>query len=222
MKLYYVGGYVRDKILGLPSKDIDYAVEASSYEEMREYIASIGTIFLETPEYFTIRAKVGTETSDYVLCRKEKGYSDGRHPDVVEIGTIDDDLARRDFTMNAIAMRLDGSYYDPFQGLEDIRRGVIRCVRDTFDRFNEDPLRILRALRFGITKRMVLSQEIHEFLLFNLDKVDFSGVSIERKREELYKMFKFDTTASMRVIHQYRLYDILFDSNMWLMPTTKE
>src|SRR5689334_19330699 len=99
VKLYKVGGYVRDQVLGLKSKDIDYAVEAESYDAMKNHLIEKGAkIYLEQPQYFTIRGKLNDEDADFVLCRKEGKYSDGRRPDTVEIGTIYDDLARRDFT----------------------------------------------------------------------------------------------------------------------------
>jgi len=229
MNLYYVGGYVRDRFLGLQSKDIDFAVEAESYDEMRDYLAANGTIFLEKPEFFTIRAMMAFGDkripADFVLCRKESGYTDGRHPDKVEVGTIYDDLARRDFTMNAIAIKVsNGQIIDPFGGVVDIRNGIIRCVGSPRDRLSEDPLRILRALRFSITKPMWMDAELaneirHQFSLYN-----FKGVSVERKREELAKMFQFDTLDTLNLLNDYR--DVLeacfnYDDGIWLMPTMK-
>jgi len=225
INLYRVGGSVRDELMGVKSKDIDFSVEVESFDDMRNYLLSIGAeIFLETPEYFTIRAKVpGIGPADYVLCRREGAYYDGRHPESVEPGNIYDDLARRDFTMNAIAIRQsDGMIIDPYNGQRDIQNSVIRCVRNTLDRFNEDPLRILRALRFAITKNMIFCRDIHTFLLFNINNVDFGGVSIERKREELHKMFSTNTIRSLELIRQYDLEKMLFSDGLWLMPTLKD
>ena len=135
MKMYKVGGFVRDQILGVKSKDVDYAVEASSFYDMERCIFEMGgEIFLSTPQFFTIRAKLNGEVADFVLCRKESQYSDGRHPDKVEVGTIYDDLARRDFTMNAIALCEDGTYIDPHNGIYDIVRCLIRWVGSPNDR----------------------------------------------------------------------------------------
>ena len=110
MHIYQVGGSLRDECLGRPCKDFDFSVEAPSYEAMREHLVQDGyTIFLEKPEYLTIRARFPKGhpqervCADFVLCRKDGFYSDGRRPDTVEPGTIYDDLARRDFTMNAMA-----------------------------------------------------------------------------------------------------------------------
>src|SRR6187431_1537064 len=104
---YLVGGYVRDEILGVQSKDIDFAVEAKSYDAMKEDILRRGmTIFQERPQFFAIRARHPQMGGvDFTLCRKDGFYSDYRHPDDVRIGDIYDDLARRDFTVNAIARK---------------------------------------------------------------------------------------------------------------------
>lgn len=125
IRIFEVGGCVRDEILGVPSKDIDFAMEAPSFQAMKEYMeAENFKIFLETPEYFTIRAKFPNSSlvADFVLCRKEFGYSNNRHPDLVEVGTIYDDLSRRDFTINAIAKSLDsGEFLDPHNGIDDLK-----------------------------------------------------------------------------------------------------
>lgn len=224
MKFYKVGGCVRDAILGIPSKDIDYSVEAPSYAAMREEIAKRGKIFKEDEEFFTIRAIINKEAADFVLCRKERDYSDGRHPDAVEIGTLDDDLARRDFTMNAIAQKDDGTYYDPHDGIRDIKFGLIRCVGEAKDRFKEDSLRMLRAIRFSITKQFALDGEIKRCL----DDVELVGllanVSMERVREELNKAFKCDTLATLHLLatYPYIQHQIFHQKRLWLESTLKD
>src|SRR5688572_2507881 len=115
VKVFEVGGAVRDKLLGLRPKDIDFAVEAPSFKAMHEFVSSTcSTIFLIKPEFLTIRAHHATMGAvDFVLCRKDGAYSDGRRPDTVEPGTIFDDLARRDFTINAMAFDEEGNLIDP-------------------------------------------------------------------------------------------------------------
>ncbi len=229
VKIYQVGGSVRDMFLGVKSKDIDYAVEASSWEEMREYILSKGKIYLETPKYFTIRAHIDKlGDADFVLCRKDGDYSDGRRPDSVKIGTLEDDLARRDFTMNAIAINMDnGLVIDPYNGRADIARKVIKCVGEPWDRFSEDALRMLRALRFSITKNMTIYPTI--VLAFQNDKLLEmleNNISIDRKIDELRKMLKFNTWETLLELIRYPgLFNVLFkrsDSRLWLEPTLKE
>ena len=225
IRFYKVGGFVRDQILSVKSKDIDYAVEAPSYEAMRDYIAANGKIFLETPEYFTIRAKMGNDDADFVLCRKEQGYSDGRRPDTVTMGDIYDDLARRDFTMNAIAFDIQTQeYIDPHNGMEDIARGVIRCVGNAEERFTEDSLRLLRAIRFMITKKFTLSADIVDILDNRNIVSKLINVSQERIREEMNKCFRCDTFKTIRLLNTFPLlseYVFGRDNNMWLEATFK-
>lgn len=223
IKFYIVGGYVRDQILGVPSKDKDYAVEAPSYEAMRDHIAQNGKIWQERPQYFTVRAKLNNEDCDYVLCRKEGYYSDGRRPDSVEPGTIFDDLSRRDFTCNAIAIREDGSYYDPFNGQDDIRQRILRCVGNPRDRFTEDSLRLVRAVRFAITKDMDLDPSI-EKCLYDRDLLALlNNVSVERIREEMYKCFAANTPQTIYFLCIYPdLMEAIFGSkDLYLVPTIK-
>lgn len=223
-KFYLVGGAVRDEIMGKKSKDLDYAVECASFDAMREAIVERGgTIFLETPQYFTIRAKVpAMGACDFVLCRKDGKYEDGRRPETVEMGTLYDDLARRDFTMNAIAKGENGEYVDPFNGIEDIKRGLIRCVGNAEDRFNEDYLRMLRAIRFSVTKNMRIDTDINS-AIWKL-KTKIAEVSVERIREELLKAFSFNTIETLGILDHYGLEKILFTPKLGLRlkPTLEE
>lgn len=230
VKVYHVGGHIRDKLMGIKSKDIDYAVEAASYAEMVEWIKERGTIYQEIPEYFTVKAHLtGKQPADFVLCRKEGVYSDGRRHDSVEMGTIFDDLARRDFTVNAIAFDEEtGEYIDPHYGRSDISILSLRCVGDTFTRLNEDPLRMLRAIRFAITKGFTLSSEIRKCLSFEngvilCDKLRLS-VSEDRKREELKKCFKHNTLLTLDYLSYFpKIAKACFhrESSTWLLPTNQ-
>lgn len=226
MKFYLVGGAVRDRLLGLKSKDKDYIVEAKSYDEMKAAIIEKGgEIFLESPQHFTIRAlipKMGA--ADFVLPRVDGSYSDGRRPDSVSVGTLHDDLARRDFTMNAIAFDEEsGEYIDPFNGREDIEKRLIRCVGSAFDRFHEDSLRLLRAIRFKITKGFELHDDVVSCLSDYVLAVRLVNVSDERKREELHKCFAKDTLETLNLLGQYPMVsEAVFGSKkLWLMPTMK-
>lgn len=222
-QFYQVGGSVRDEILGLDSKDVDYSVVAPSYEHMKGAIQERGgKIFLETPEFFTIRAHVPSlGACDYVLARRDGDYSDGRRPDEVYAGSLEDDLARRDFTMNAIAKSENGQYIDPFGGVNDINDKVIRCVGDCEKRFEEDGIRILRAIRFSITKSFSVDKQIDDFIMEHKMEHYLRGVSQERVREELVKMFKHDTLQSISLLSMYGLMPILFKDGLWLEPTSK-
>jgi tRNA nucleotidyltransferase (CCA-adding enzyme) len=233
--VYMVGGVIRDEILGVPNKDVDFSVEADSYDNMREFILERGKIFLETPEFFTIRAHIYDMggwhgDADFVLCRRESAYRDGRRPDIVEVGTIDDDLSRRDFTMNAIAKQIypeiayEG-YYDPFGGMRDLHDGRIRCVGNARDRMWEDALRLMRAMRFSITKNMRMDSAIGELLRDDLyiERLR-DNISMDRKKDELVKMFKYDTLESLRILNAYpKVAEAIFgDGELWLKATNEK
>ena len=222
-KFYIVGGYVRDKLMGVKSKDIDYSVEAESYGAMRQAVLDRGCkIFVEKEEFLTIRARdPRLGAVDFVLCRKDGEYQDGRRPERVEVGSLHDDLARRDFTVNAIAMDDNGNIIDPFNGREDLGDQVIRCVGDPHKRFSEDYLRILRAIRFSVTKRFSIEQETS--LAIHSLKERVADVAVERIREELLKAFAADTVKTLNVLQHYSLLGRLFDGDLGLklMPTLK-
>lgn len=223
-KFYKVGGCVRDEILGLKSKDIDYSVEAASYEAMRDAVIQRGgEIFLETPQHFTIRAKVpGLGAADFVLARKDGAYSDGRRPDSVEAGTLLDDLARRDFTMNAIAQDEEGNFIDPFNGAKDISNRFIQVV-GSVDRLREDSLRMLRAIRFAITKDFILSPQIFTFLSLGENAKLLRNVSEERIREEMNKAFAADTLKTLTFLdHFTAIREVLFSRGLSLETTLKQ
>ena len=220
VKVFKVGGCIRDTLMGVKSNDIDYVVEANSYEEMKQHIIDSNCkIYKEFPQYFTIRAKsIVGEDVDYTLCRKDGYYSDNRRPDEVRIGTLEEDLSRRDFTMNAIAFEITNSsslkidkysIIDPFGGYKDIKNKIIRCVGDTEERFNEDPLRVIRALRFSILKDFNLSREILNYLkrpFFLLSRLQ--TISSERIVVELNKCFTFDTYRTLQVFFRKEYRDL--------------
>lgn len=227
VKFYLVGGAVRDKFLGLDSKDKDYAVEADSYFDMVNEIGNRGgEIFLEKPSFATVRAKMPVlGCADFVLCRKDGYYSDGRRPDSVAPGTLIDDLSRRDFTVNAMAMDEDGNLIDPFNGKDDLLiKQILACVGNAEERFKEDSLRMLRAIRFFTTKRLGLSSEIC-MCLNNPKMVNLlENVSVERIREELYRCFIHDTENTILTLNCFPLIrDFVFKkTSLWLEPTLKE
>lgn len=260
MKLFEVGGCVRDEIMGLSSKDIDFSVvlepsdfadpaitvdaETDPFVVMENRLTQMGfEIFLSSPEFLTVRAQFPTGdggfnvkqtggpvkpgkkrlTADFVLARKEGDYSDGRRPDKVEIGTLEDDLARRDFTMNAIAKDADGNLIDPFGGQRDIQMGIISAVGNASDRFREDALRAVRALRFSVTKGMTLDPGVRFAMqnAFVLDAIE-NNISDERIQQELSKMFRFDTVESVAALNNFpALTRAMFAGNVSLDATMK-
>jgi tRNA nucleotidyltransferase/poly(A) polymerase len=242
-KFYEVGGKIRDEFLGKKSKDIDYVAvpnmdripEHTDMEQifalLVEYLNRKGfTIFLTTPRMYTIRAqfprgyKKENLTADFVIARKEIGYKEGTREPILVPGTLLDDLTRRDFTINAIAKDEEGNIYDPFDGRNDIELGILRTPISGEITFTDDPLRLLRAIRFAITKDFVISQEISDMIVhFNYDEM-FKVVSEERIREELYKCFKHNTLDTLKMLEYYDgLKNYIFTrTKLWLKPTNEE
>lgn len=234
MKFYEVGGAVRDSLLGIDSKDVDFAVEAPSFEAMEAGLKEQGFhIFLSTPEYLTIRAKVPkgsplakrTSVADFVLCRMDGPTKDGRRPEYVMPGTILDDLARRDFTINAIARDPETEeLIDPHKGATDLAGRLLRFVGDPIQRIEEDGLRVLRGFRFVVTKGLYIEGRTDEALHSIVAAEMLNKVSIERVREELVKMFNHDTLLSIQTISRmpYILRSSIFREGLKLEPTLKK
>lgn len=230
--LYEVGGCVRDDLLGIPSKDIDYCAEAPSFDALREWLVEGGfEIFVDMPEYLTLRARFPRDggwehsgkTADFVMARIDGEYTDGRRPDVVTPGTILDDLARRDFTVNAMARTASGVLLDPHNGQRDLATRTLRAVGNPMLRLAEDPLRALRAVRFAVTKGFTIESNLG-FALSTVTMADLvSTVVVERRREELHKAFLFDTVKTLALLSELgrpMLHAALAD--MWLKPTTED
>lgn len=242
--IYFVGGYVRDKLLGIQSKDIDFVfvinninitIEEGFYM-MNNWLINEGfNIFLTTPKMLTIRAKFPNSikytdysgmTADFVLARKEEYSNDSRYP-IVKIGTLKDDLERRDFTVNAMAMDLDGNIIDLFNGITDLKNKILRTPMDALLTINDDPLRLLRALRFSITKQMIFNEELfHAICDEKINEKLFTLVSRDRIREELHKMFEYSTPQTIHKLNMIQervplFIDRLFSEGFWLKPTHK-
>lgn len=234
LRIFEVGGSIRDEVCNITRKgtaDRDFCVECEGgWDEMLAWCHEhMGKIFLVTPEFLTVRGILSGQAIDLVLCRKDGASSDGRHPDEVEPGTLEDDLKRRDFTVNALAREVDpdtlepvGSIVDLFGGIEDCETHTLRCVGSLEDRFQEDGLRALRALRFWITKGMHPDEEMAlAFMDDSWAKFLEETVSKERIREELQKCFEHDTVrtiATFGTLHPAWL-DACFGSGIWLKPT---
>lgn len=215
---YEVGGCVRDSLLDLPTKDVDFSVVAqegqfetveSAFSALEAQLLEQGfKVFESKPEYQTIRAQVPVghplrqrvKDADFVLARRDGPYSDGRRPDYVLPGTLEDDIFRRDFTVNALARTVEGELVDLVGGQEDLARRLLRFVGDPLERVREDGLRVMRAFRFSVTKGFAFAAETEEVLLSAFAAEMMAGVAAERVREELVKMFRHDTLAALRLL----------------------
>jgi tRNA nucleotidyltransferase/poly(A) polymerase len=242
-KIFKVGGCVRDAFLGINSKDIDFTfvldnldqTVESGFAEMEKWMTDQGfTIFLSVPEMFTIRAKFPIDhkfaklDADFVMARKEISYMEGTRRPILELGTLEDDLMRRDFTLNAMAEDVDGNIIDLFNGQEDLEMKILRTPLDAKITMMDDPLRILRAIRFSITKGFLIHHTIFQAMEQEeiLEKLR-TTVSGERIREELFKMMKHDTVATIKLLTSIDqnqipgLLDLIFANGLWLNPTFK-
>lgn len=239
---YEVGGKVRDEILGLQSKDVDYVAVPndallglySDASEMFKVLVDYLTtekfeIFLITADCYTIRARFPKDhkyqgVADFVMSRKEIGYIPGTRTPIIRPGTLYDDLERRDFTLNALAKGENGKIIDYFGGIQDLKDGVLKTPLECKITFDDDPLRILRAIRFSITKGFRIDNDLHGAMEEYDYETKMGVVSAERIREELYKCFKHDTLQTLLVLDRYRfLKDYIFTkTKLWLKPTMEE
>jgi tRNA nucleotidyltransferase/poly(A) polymerase len=222
---FFVGGFVRDHFMGVKSKDVDLVMVAPDFDTMVSEIERVGgEIFQARPEFLVARANVpNIGPVDFALPRTDGDYSDGRHPDSTSLAdNIEADLSRRDYSMNAVAVNVaTHEVVDPFGGLADARDRVLAAVGSPKARFEEDALRVFRALRFKVVKDMVFDPVLADAIR-RLD-VDFSAVSTERIREELLKMFKHDSLHSVTVLFQTfpHLGSLVLERGIWFKPTVE-
>ncbi len=206
---YVVGGYVRDRLLGIPSQDID-VVAVGSGISLAEHVASK----LRPIPQVVVYQRFGTalikhlgKDIEFVGARKESYRSDSRKP-IVENGTLEDDQCRRDFTINALAVSLNPSNYgtliDPFNGLKDLEERIIRTPLEAGKTFSDDPLRMLRAIRFAAQLDFVIEEETLQGISEYRNRLKI--VSKERITDELNKML---VTARPSIA-----FELLFDTGL--------
>lgn len=187
---YIVGGAVRDGLLGHIPKDIDIATSAKPEEVMSIFPKTYPSGIL----FGTVTVLIDGKEYEVTTYRKDGDYTDGRRPDKVYFGdSIEEDLSRRDFTINAMAIKTDGEILDLFGGQEDLQKRIIRCVGDPVERFSEDGLRILRAFRFSA--RYGFEIESKTFEAIKETKENLKNISQERIREEILKILLTDNVT---------------------------
>ncbi len=189
-KAYLVGGAVRDIFLHKKPHDFDVATNATPQDVTKLFKTVIPTGF----EHGTVTVHFEGKQIEVTTFRTESGYSDGRHPDSVNYAaTIEEDLARRDFTINAIAADLrDGSIADPFDGRKDIKKKIIRTVGNAHERFMEDGLRPVRCLRFAIKLGFSIEKYTYSEIFDKKILAKVASISVERFRDEFEKMLESD------------------------------
>lgn len=191
LESYVIGGYVRDLLLHRPSKDIDIVSVGSGIKLAQQTAQKIGnevqvTVF---KNFGTAMLRYNDCEIEFVGARKESYNRDSRKP-IVEDGTLEDDQNRRDFTINALAISLNepdfGELIDPFNGLADLKKRIIRTPLDPDITFSDDPLRIMRGIRFASQLTFDISAETFEAMTRNKERLAI--VSMERISDELNKI----------------------------------
>ena len=180
---YIVGGYVRDYVLGYESNDIDICTNA----RVKDILAIFNDVNAYSDYYGNVKITTNKEVYDITTYRRDLRYNGDRKK--VEIEYVDnllEDIKRRDFTMNTLCMNKDGSIIDLMDGQEDIKNKVIRCVGSIDERISEDPLRMLRAVRFATILGFKIDEELYEKLRDNKELIN--QLSMERIKEELTKI----------------------------------
>ena len=191
---YLVGGAVRDVLLKKKASDWDIATDAKPEQVVKIFRKVIPTGI----EHGTVTVHFLKHEIEVTTFRTESDYSDGRHPDKVEYaGTIEEDLSRRDFTINAIAADLkDGRIIDVYGGRKDLKKKVIRTVGNPSERFMEDGLRPIRAIRFASKLKFSIENNTYSEIFEENVQKKIASVSVERFRDELMKMLSSEKPST--------------------------
>ena len=189
---YVVGGYVRDIMLRRPSTDVDFVTVGSGIEVASEVARRLkGSHLSVFRNYGTAQVKCRSVELEFVGARKESYHRESRNP-VVEDGTLDDDIARRDFTVNAMALCVNagrfGELIDRYNGIDDLRRGLIRTPLDPDVTFSDDPLRMMRAIRFATQLGFEIVDATFNAIRRNARRIEI--ISKERVADELMKIMR--------------------------------
>ena len=208
---YLVGGCVRDMILGVHPQDWDICTSALP-EQVRELFPRTLTVGIR---HGTVTVLINSHAVEVTTFRSDGTYADHRHPEAVSfVGDLTSDLARRDFTMNAIALPPDGLIADPFGGVEDIRKGLIRCVGEPERRFEEDALRMFRGLRFAARLGFAVEEKTLRAIY---EKAPLAAsLSPERVRDEIEKMLLTSRPQILLTVIEAGLLD------RYLLPRRKD
>lgn len=213
LECYVVGGYVRDLVLGRPSNDIDIVVVGSGIELAKKTASEAGKVKVHVFKNFgTAMFRYGDDEIEFVGARKESYDRNSRKP-VVENGTLEDDQKRRDFTINSLALSLSsksfGELIDPFNGLSDLKHKIIRTPLDPAITYSDDPLRMMRAVRFAAQLNFTIEQGSFHAITENCERIKI--VSGERIIDEINKIMMTEKPSSgFRLLDQSGLLQLIF------------
>lgn len=211
---YAVGGCVRDSVLGRVPQDWDITTPAKPEEVKALFARTIDTGIA----HGTVTVMIGREGFEVTTYRVDGEYLDARHPKEVSFtADLTEDLKRRDFTINAMAYNDREGLVDVFDGLGDLRRGVIRCVGNPLDRFGEDALRMMRAVRFAAALGFSIEEET--FAAIRVLAPNLKKVSAERIQAELVKLLVSPHPEHLRTLYEAGITDIVLPEFSLLMQT---
>lgn len=198
---FIVGGCVRDYILGFLPKDFDITTDALPQDIKNIFDYTIDTGI----EHGTVTVVLDRQNFEVTTYRIDGEYKDNRRPENVTFSKkIEEDLSRRDFTMNAIAYSIKRGFVDPFCGIEDIKNKLIKGVGDADKRFKEDALRMMRGVRFSAQLGFDIEDET--FLAIKNNAKLIENISIERTRDEFLKLIKSDYIEKLNLLEETKLY----------------
>lgn len=181
---YIIGGFVRDKLLGINTLDVDITTKAKP----KEVLELFPDLDIKLHEYGNVSFEKDNYKFDITTFRKDIKYKNNHKPESIEyIESFEEDLLRRDFTINAISIDINDQIIDKHDGRKDLKRRVIRSIGDPDSKIKEDPLRILRAIRFATVFKFRIDNQLKEAIIKHKDLV--KNLSYERKKEELTKIF---------------------------------
>lgn len=209
---FVIGGYVRDYFLQRPSKDIDIVVEGSGIEIAEKLAKQLKTDVHVFKNFGTAMLNCQGVEIEFVGARKESYRANSRKP-IVEDGTLDDDQKRRDFTINALAFSLNkdtfGELVDPFNGINDLEKKLIRTPLDPDTTFSDDPLRMIRAIRFASQLNFRIIDEAMDAIQRNRNRIEI--VSMERITDELHKILMSPKPSiGFKLLEKAKLLEIIF------------
>lgn len=196
--LYLVGGTVRDLLLGLPLTDMDCVTDATP-EEIKVFLPGADFTFAKMG---CVRCKDDGVKFDITTLRKEKGYSDSRHPNqVIFVKDLKIDVKRRDFTINGMYMDEHFLLFDYVNGEKDINKKIIRMIGDPDIRIKEDPLRIIRAIRFALQLNFEIDKKLEKSMIKNVELLKL--LKKEKVIQDLNKLTKFDENRKKELFDKF-------------------
>lgn len=214
---YAVGGCVRDMVLGREPEDWDITTSATPIEVKRIFRRTVDTGIL----HGTVTVLLDKDHFEVTTYRLDGVYEDNRHPKEVSFtSSLMEDLKRRDFTINAMAYNEKEGFIDLFGGMEDLGRGLIRCVGSAEERFSEDALRILRAVRFSAQLGFQIEEETLKAI--RMKAVNLNSISAERIRVELTKLLISDHPDRMLWLQDLGITDIVLPEFNLMMNTDQK